>query len=75
MNKSMEKYFIREQKEYGCSIYSVINVTTGNRVNYFPSYNLAKEFIKNGNESVKMATNLILLNSKKAFLFENTSLK
>ena len=41
----MEKYFIRKEKEYGCSIYSVINVTTGNRVNYFPSYNLAKEFI------------------------------
>lgn len=41
----MKKYLIREEKECGCVVYSVINAITGNRVNYFPDYESAKGFV------------------------------
>jgi hypothetical protein len=38
------KYIVREAAEYGCKIYEVINIMTGNRANYFPDKKSAIEF-------------------------------
>lgn len=38
------KYIVREAAEYGCKIYEVINVMTGNRANYFPDKKSVIEF-------------------------------
>lgn len=41
----MKNCFIREEKQHGCSMYSIINAATGNRVNYSPNHNSANDFI------------------------------
>lgn len=40
----MEKYIVRKEVEYGCTIYSVINSETYCRVNYFKTKEEAERF-------------------------------
>nr|DAS98530.1 MAG TPA: hypothetical protein [Caudoviricetes sp.] len=47
------KYVVRESIEYGCKVYEVVNTGTGNRINYFADYELAKEFARRQNNTAK----------------------
>lgn len=40
----MEKYIVRKETEYGCTIYSIINAETGVRVNYYADEQSAIKF-------------------------------
>ena len=48
------KYVVRESIEYGCKVYEVVNTGTGNRINYFADYELAKEFARRQNNTAKI---------------------
>lgn len=43
------KYVVREAIDYGCRVYNVVNIETGNRINYFADYESAKEFAERQN--------------------------
>lgn len=47
---TMKKYIVREEKEYGCTIYSVINSENGTRVNYFNDRESAETFANKQNK-------------------------
>lgn len=47
------KYVVRESTDYGCKVYNVVNTETGNRINYYPDYELAKEFADRQNKNGK----------------------
>lgn len=47
------KYVVRESIECGCKVYGVVNTETGNRINYFADYELAKEFARCQNNAAK----------------------
>lgn len=47
------KYVVRESIECGCKVYEVVNTETGNRINYFADYELAKEFARCQNNASK----------------------
>lgn len=49
----MEKYIVRKETEYGCTIYSIINAKTGIRVNYYADEHSAIMFAKRQNEAVQ----------------------
>lgn len=49
----MEKYIVRKETEYGCTIYSIINAKTGVRVNYYADEHSAIMFAKRQNEAVQ----------------------
>lgn len=49
----MEKYIVRQEVEYGCTIYSIINAETGVRVNYYADEQSAIKFAKKQNEAVQ----------------------
>ena len=43
------KYVVCESTDYGCKVYNVVNTETGNRINYYPDYESAKEFAERQN--------------------------
>lgn len=45
------KYVVCESTDYGCKVYNVVNTETGNRINYYPDYESAKEFAERQNKS------------------------
>lgn len=45
----MEKYIVRQEVEYGCTIFSIINAETGVRVNYYPDRESAERFAEKQN--------------------------
>ena len=47
--KQQKKYIIREAIEYGCKIYEVIDIMTGNRITYFADKESALEFANRQN--------------------------
>ena len=47
--RQQRKYIVREATEYGCKIYEVIDVMTGNRINYFVDHESAFEFANRQN--------------------------
>ena len=47
------KYVVREAIDYGCKVYNVVNIETGNRINYFADYESAKEFAERQNNVAK----------------------
>ena len=53
-------YEIRKETECGCTIYSVYNTETGNRVNYFATEEEAKAFIARQQGIITAAINGIL---------------
>lgn len=46
-----DKYVVCESTDYGCKVYNVVNTETGNRINYYPDYESAKEFAERQNKS------------------------
>lgn len=46
----MKKYIVREEKEYGYTIYSVVNSENGARVNYFNDRESAETFANKQNK-------------------------
>lgn len=46
----MKKYIVREEKEYGCTIYRVVNSENGARVNYFNDRESAETFANKQNK-------------------------
>jgi hypothetical protein len=47
------KYVVRASIECGCKVYEVVNTETGNCINYFADYELAKEFARRQNNVAK----------------------
>lgn len=49
----MNRYIVKEETEFGCKIFSVINTKTETRVNHYADYNSAVRFAERQNKAIE----------------------
>lgn len=49
----MKRYAVKEETEFGCKIFSVINTSNGTRINHYGNYELAVKFAERQNKAVE----------------------
>lgn len=54
----LSKYVVRESIDNGCKVYNVVNTETGNRANYYPDDESAKEFAERQNNAANRRNKL-----------------
>ena len=49
----MKRYAVKEETEFGCKIFRVINTSNGTRINHYGNYELAVKFAERQNKAVE----------------------
>lgn len=49
----MKRYAVKEETEFGCKIFSVVNTSDGTRVNHYADYDSAVKFAERQNKAVE----------------------